>query len=491
VSHPSAAIPMASFVFVTALIAAAAAVQIGLVPDDTIRLWAHAATAGNGEVPIGRIVAAYPNLPFLTTTLVALIVPDGTPAPALVAASVLALIAGFCYRAFRGAGLPVLVAGAATLLIAFHPMLLRAAIAGPADMFLAAFLFMLAGALYDLRARTSAPEVMAVGLALLALTFSHPMGAAAAFAAVPLLVFVLRPTLVAHSAWNVVVALVFPTLFGIGCFAYVSWVFPGAGWSFIAAPTESLSSWSAGIARVLDDRLTGFLAIDATFVIGAALALSAPLAVVASAWVYRRRPLVAPAMVFAATMIAAAAITVTTGLFGDPTAISVAAPALAAIVIIRIPLARERLATVIALLVMGWIGGAASLALLDQANVARALAGRDPARLDALAAGGASIGRDGVLVDTDNAPPFLLCSGRARGVFDPSNEQFALAMLFSRLETPFVAVPDPRSVTGANDRLNRAFPSLFRQGAPGYRLVYQNDTWRLFASIRASDVYKD
>ena len=53
-------------------------------------------------------------------------------------------------------------------------------------------------------------EVMAVGLALLGLAFSHPIGAAIAFAAMPFLVFAVRPALVANSALNVVVALVFP-----------------------------------------------------------------------------------------------------------------------------------------------------------------------------------------------------------------------------------------------------------------------------------------
>ena len=40
-------------------------------------------------------------------------------------------------------------------------------------------------------------------------------------------------------------------------FAYVSWVFPGDGWSFFAAPTQSLSLWTAAIARVFGNGLFG------------------------------------------------------------------------------------------------------------------------------------------------------------------------------------------------------------------------------------------
>ena len=97
---------------------AAIAVRNGLVADDTVRLWAGASTAADGQVPIGRIVAGYPTLPFLATTLVAWIAPDGTPAPALVAAALYSIMAAFCFGAFRRAGLPYVAAVIVTLLIA-------------------------------------------------------------------------------------------------------------------------------------------------------------------------------------------------------------------------------------------------------------------------------------------------------------------------------------------------------------------------------------
>jgi len=52
--------------------------------------------------------------------------------------------------------------------------------------------------------------------------------------------------------------------------------------------------------------------------------------------------------------------------------------------------------------------------------------------------------------------------------------------LMSHLSAPFVAVPDPQSNVGARDQLNKAFPQLFQHGLPGYHLVYQNASWRLF-----------
>jgi len=487
ISRTLAAAPVASLAFVAMLALAAIAVRNGLVADDTLQLWAGASTAADGQVPIGRIVAGYPTLPFLTTTLVAWIAPDGTPAPALVAATLYSLMVAFCFAAFRKAGLSYVATAIVTLFIALHPALLRAVTAGPADMFLAILLLLFCLALYDLCARSGTSEVMGVGLTLMALAFAHPVGAAFAFAAMPFLAFAVRPALVASSALNVVIALIFPTLFMVGAFIYVSWVFPGDGWSFFAAPAQSLSLWTAAVARMFGNGLTGSSPIDASLVMSTALVAGAPVALAMLTQVYRRRPLVMPAAVFVASAIAATAICVASGFFGDPTAIAVAAPVLAATVVIRIPLARERIVIVTVLLIIGWLGGFLSLALVDPITLNRLHAAFEPVaseRLDAIAAGGASIGHDGMLADTDNAPALMLGRGRAQGILGPQSESFALAMLFARVETAFIAVPDPQSTTGVNDRLNKAFPSLFRDGLPGYRVIYQNNTWRLFERLK-------
>jgi hypothetical protein len=482
-----AAAPFAAAAFLAVLVLAAFAVRYGLITDDALRLWAGARTAADGQVPIGRVVAAYPTLPFISTTLVAWLAPASAPAPELVAAALLAVVTASCFVSFRRAGLPAVAAGFAAMLIALHPVLLRAVVAGPGDMFLAAFLLMLCLALYDLRARGGTAEVMTVGVALMALTFSHPMGAVFTFAMVPFLAFAVRPVLVANSALNVLIALVFPTLFALASFAYLAWIFPGDGWTFFAAPAESLSMWTAAVSRLFGGALSSLPMLEATVAMVMALVVGAPVVWVILAMVWRRRPLVVPVLVVVAAAILATAISVLTGFFGDPIALVVAAPVLAAGVVSRVPAARERLALVIGLLILGWLGGLISLALVDPLLLNRVQTAFVPAaseRTDALTAGGATVGRNGVLVDVNNAPAFVLGRGSAAGILGPQSEAFALALLFDRFDSPFVAVPDPQSRTGARDRLDIAFPSLFRDGAPGYRLIYQNNTWRLFAKAK-------
>ena len=485
--------PFAASVFLVALLISAAAIRHGLVGDDALRLWAGASLAADGQVPVGRIVAGYPTLPFLSSSLIAWLAPGGTPAPALVSAGLLAIIAAFCCGSLRRAGFSAVASCAFTASIVFHPALLRALIVGPADICFAGFLLMLCLALYDLRARSGTSEVMAVGLSLMGLAFSHPAGAAVAFAAIPFLAFAVQPTLVANSAMNIVIALVFPTLFAIVAFSYISWIFPGDGWTFLAAPTESLSLWAAAETHLLGNGMTNLLVVEAALAMAAAIAVGAPVAIAAGALIYRRRPLVIPPLVLLAAALAATVLSLVSGLFGDPAPIVVAAPVLAAAALLRVPPLRERGSRIAMLLAVGWLCGFVGIALIDPVAVNRleAVIERNGGeRGDALAAGGISAPRNGVLADIDNAPAFLLGRGSARGIFGPQSEAFTLAMLFARIDTPFVAVPDPQSRVGASDRLNKAFPALFHDGLPGYRVVYQNSTWRLFEKIKETGEFK-
>jgi membrane protein XagC len=480
-----ASAPIGLLVFASILTMAALAVRGGLMADDAVMLWAGAITAGDGGMSIGQITAAYPTIPFLASTLIELVTANGAPAPELLAAGIGGLLACAWYLSLRAVGLSLLAAGVTTLLLIFHPGLLWPAVTGPSEILLVVFLYLLGGALYDLRARSGVSEVMAVGLALVGLAFSHPMGAAIAFAATPFLIFVVRPALVANSAINVVLTLVFPTVFSAAAFAYVSWVFPGSGWSFLIAPAEGISTWTASFTRGVGGAITGVIALDAGIAFAFAFVLSAPAVVVAMIWVFRRRPLVVPALVLFATTVAAVVVAVATGLFGDPVAVTAVPPVLAAIVMMRVPDVRTRLGVVLPLLAIGWIGGAIAFAVVDrriaaQVGAVLARASADPARTDALDLGGAIIAHDGVLVDSVNAPAVVVGRGSATGLITPPDENFGLAILLSTISTPFVAVPDPQSNVGAQDRLNKAFPQLYQRGPPGYRLVYHNANWRLF-----------
>jgi hypothetical protein len=489
VSRIARALPVALLVFAAVLVLSSAAMRAGVLFDDAVTLWAGVITAGDGEISLGRIVAAYPTIPFLATTLVQFLAPAATPTPALLAALLLGLLAGALLLALRDAGTGMLAAAIATTLIVLHPANLRAALAGPADVFLMVFLMLLAKGLYDLRTKSTASDVMTVGLALLGLSFSHPMGAAITVASVPFLALAVRPAMAANSGLSLIVALIFPSVFSVGAFIYVSWVFPGSGWSFLTAPSASLVAWMAELPRGSSLQITGLPTVDAGVLTVFAIVLDAPAALAALLLIRRRRPLLMPASAFGAAAVAAVMMAVATGAFGGPAAIAVAAPVFAATIMIRIPEARDRMALMLVLLTVGWIGGGLAVLMLDPRLAAqlREVAGEasDRDRIEALNLGHATAGREGVLVDTANAPAVVLGRGHAHGLLAPHGETFELTRLFARIDAPYVAVPDPQSTAGAQDQLNKAFPKLYRNGGPGYRLVYQNSRWRLFERVAA------
>ena len=113
--------------------------RAGLVPDDAVTLWAGAITAGDGEMPIGRIVAAYPTIPFLATRCWNASRRRHADAGPAGVASWSRSLAGLWF-----ACVPPRRAAARwqrwlrRFSCVLHPALLRAAIAGPAEMFLAA-----------------------------------------------------------------------------------------------------------------------------------------------------------------------------------------------------------------------------------------------------------------------------------------------------------------------------------------------------------------
>lgn len=477
-----AAALIAGPVFIAMLAAAAVAVRFGLVSDDALRLWANAIVAGNGRMGIDRLVSAYPPIPFFLTAAFAVVPPIAPLAPALTAAGLAGGLAGRWFFAFRAAGLPFLIVVFATALLIFHPTLMEAAVADPAALCLAVFLYLFGTALYDLRRRTGVPEVMRTGFALFGLAFSHPMGAAVAISSVPFLAFAVQPQRLASDALNVVLALVFPTLFATGAFLYVGWAFSVSGWSLFATPVESQADWLAGMRSLNLQSLPMLAGVTAMAI---ALCLSAPLVPVTVSWITGRRPLTAPALVYLASVLTAAALAAGSGFFGDPAPLALAAPVLAAVLLARVQALRDHLLIALPLILIGWIGGMVAIVVVDPRHIDQAVSvlerQADRERRDALALGGATIGRNGVLVDTANAPAVIVGRGTAHGLFIRSDETFELATMLARLNAPFVAVPNPRTPLGMQDRLNHAFPQLFATGPPGYQLAYRNESWRLFA----------
>ncbi len=361
-------------------------------------------------MPLGRIVAAYPTLPFLATTLLEFITPAGY-AHAGHPDGMRARASGRLWLvAFRRLGLPLSARPLIILLLALHPAVLRAAIAGPAEMMLAVFLFLLGDALLCFArpqrgARSDGGRAVAARSCLLASD-----GGGARLRGDP----AVRIRRAARNAGRARYSIrsspcYFRPSSALRRFSYMSWVFPGSGWSFLVAPAEGYRQLGArGFSLPVRPRVDR-LARRSTPASPWSSCCCSP-----RPWCRWRigLGLAAPAAGRSCTgdydddRVAAAGIAVLTGLFGDPAALAVMPPMLAALVIIRLPLVRERLAVVLPLLVLGWFGGLAGLVHLS-IRAARSTWGSrsraasvDVERLAAINLGNATVGHDGVLVDT-------------------------------------------------------------------------------------------
>src|SRR5262249_58174871 len=138
----------------------------------------------------------------------------------------------------------------------------------------------------------------------------------------------------------------------------------------------------------------------------------------------------------------AAMMTVSTGLLGNPASVGVAAPILALLVIVRIPELGRWPARLIALLIVGWIGGFLGTLTIDP-GAGLAAAGADPRiratdRADAFRLGAATKELDEVMVDSEHAPMVIIGRERVHGLIAPLSDSYALSMLRARVDAPYV-----------------------------------------------------
>ena len=431
-------------------------------PDGRRRLAAvgGASTAADGGMPIGRIVAAYPTLPFLPTTL------DRVAGAGRYAGAGL----GGGRRSLAHACARVVSCRCATAacrlappprqrcLLAFHPALLRAVIAGPAEMFLAAFLLMICRALYDLRARSGTSEVMAVGLALVALAFSHPMGAAFAFAAVPFLVFAVRPALVANSAVQCAsLRWFFRPSSRSPLSATCRGFFPAPVGAFWSRRPKACRSGPRRSSRGFGGRLTGCDRARCRADVRLRSCSARRSAGRHHARVVRRRPLVVPAARLRRRVHRGGGLCRGDRHVRRSGGLAVAPAVLAALVVTRVPDVRRPVAALLPLLRAGW-SAVPSVSRSSTRGWPRASPMPSPSSSRARLRPAQTIRWKGRPRSTPaarppattaswwksiNAPAFVLGRGRARGIISAADERSTLAILTRRVRYAVRRRPGP------------------------------------------------
>ena len=453
-------------------------VVTGSMSENVLALQGKAILASEGRLGLSEFVtAAHPLLPLLITTAVQWAAGwSGMPACAIATAALAAGLAGYWSCRIEQAGY-----GAGwiwiTPLIIFHPFFLMAAVHGLSEVLLVLFIYALASSLYGLRSRCRARDALGAGISLAIIPFCHPAGLAITAVALPLSIFAAPPRHLLRSVTGIALILAFPMVFALGAFGVLGLMFGEAGRSlFIPIMDEQLLA-----ADVLPQSIS-LLQWPAWFVSAAlAIVLALPAIPFLMASVRRRPLLLMPGIIVAASAPLACAIAVDLGLrmtiAGALTPFVGLLPAMLVHGTER-PVLRVPLATALA---AGFAGATLLTAGTLLPMLANTPSGSRIRDTDALSTGQALAKLDDVLIDANASLQLIAIRGTARGLWTAPDPPFRLSLMRERLDASHVVVSNPDVPRREADALSRTFRDLYANGAPGFALVHDTHTWRIYA----------
>ena len=427
----------------------------------------------SAKIDTAQIISAYPPITYLTM----LSLQKVTGLQGLAAARLLtALLAGALGAAWMASLLRArykpLRAVVFVALLVLNPLFLRAVAGGPEFMLVLWGTWLLAANAFTLRATGGVNALILFSAALVILMFSMLLGAVFALAAMPFLLLAVPADIKGRSHVSAYMVLLFPVWFSLVSFAFVNWLLLHDALAFIPARLYEVSLRSDGIWQKA--------------AMAAALGvISAPILAGLIARTRTRRLVRAPALGLAATLPLAGALAILVGATESIAAPLAPAIALSAAVAARWPLEVGRSRRVAVLLFAGLLGGCISL-FLDRSNAQflDALLGTTrPAERQTGAGqlGHFLAGRSGVLFDAVTYPAVVAARGSAEGLITSADDIFSLSLLRKRIEPAAVSVAVAAPDLARNaDAISRVFPDLYSAGVPGFRLVYDQDGWRVW-----------
>jgi hypothetical protein len=462
-------------IFATLSVLAATAIValhvMGRAQDALAPLSGQAILAVEQRALVQDILAFYPPLPLLVTLPFGFLSGFGVQ-PAIAAVVMLAGIWGTTlYYCFRGEAARPAVAFLIACSLALNPLLLSALVAGPGAMLLIIGVTMLGFGLFGMSGEAAAPDAIMCAVALCLIAFAHPFGLFVVLASLPGLALTAPPALLSRTPHNLFLILLFPVGFGLLSFAYVRWTLGSDAFAYI----------HAAIGPVQPDELAEPVrpAVLVSLAL-AAFAIATPVVVAFLYWGRKRAFQLWPVAALITTALLAAGLQVIARNQADvPLTLSICLPIAA---LCSLEAVKERPHAVLFLLLIGWVGALLLVTALPQgfthASPRRAVASAEQDQTVILKRKLCSL--KGVLVDTRAHPQLAQLCGTAQGFVSAGEADFDIQIQSRRLTSEFVLAAAPY-VTSKFDLVAHTFPDLYRHGAPGYRLIYDEGGWRLYS----------
>lgn len=450
---------------------------LGLWSDSTTELAGRAALSAAGKSDPTTLLASYPPLPYVLLLLGDLLGrPLGLDPVALIDALLLGGLTARYGRSLSNGGARPRTVIALLLLLALHPLAITAVAHGPQALLLVWGCWILGRGMMDTRTITGINDTIALTLALPMLAMTSAQGAAIAIGSLPFLILAVPRDLSERHYFGTYVVLLFPLVFSVLCLFALSAILLHTPLSVViwdayhVVQTDARHRW---IAVALAPVTTAGVAVIAVML---ACARAAPRALRESA-----------AAALASLMLASALVTAS-GIADHAGEVLQPALGLALAVSTRWPVARMAQAgrgLLVGALISGLVWFGANLQA--EGPIMRVVTGHRGAMSADQALGRYLAGRQDVMIDALAHPAVVAERGGAEGLLTDRSPVFGVSVIAHRVLAPMVAVRAHRPGE-SDDAISRSLPRLFADGAPGYRLTFDQGGWRVWARRDRSEI---
>lgn len=458
----------------------------GFMSRENIDLMGYAISTLDGVTTLRDFLLTFPSLPYLLSLLtLSLTQASLVPAPNLACAFILACLTCAWLQGFIQAGYRWPTAMALVALLICNPVFISEITRGLSAVILAFASWFVATMAFRLRARGNVVDLMGYSFGLALLALSHPLGILLSLSLAAFTIVFLGPQDNKYSNFGAHLTVLFPLLLVLGGAIYVSWLFTGDPRYLFHGLSLQLDELTIAQVQLPFESL---LHLDKLTTIPLHLILvliNAPVLIIGLSLLRRRLPRYLPLLALTICVPLASALSLAFAIPSQPLLSVAALLGFAAASLAVLPIQDNRSLLATGLATLGLVGGLLTFVFVpDPENNAwlSALQGEEQVQDEPadLTLGRALIGRNDVLIDTRAAPALLAGRRSARGLLTPHDPKFEIVRMTKTLDTQFVAVRYADIGRRDGDAVHEIFPYLYKNGMPGYALVYDKSGWRVY-----------
>ncbi len=454
-----------------------------------MRRWAQVLGVLDADgLRIENLGLIYPHLPYYL--LMPFYYVPGLRAPAapyLVSALLTALLLVLWYRRLLPAGFTRRQRLVLLVLVTIQPALLWSGTNGGQAALSVLLFYLLYRSCLRMIYEQDVRSFIALGIVLGVYFFADAVTFFLFIALLPLITLIAPRRILMESPLSVYVIVTTPLAVAVGSWIYLNWIFHGDALGFLSDPR---SGWLGGWSEAPGSAWLRTYGGDWLRPIGAGLVLMAasfPAVIFLLLSASRYGPHLRAALVLFLHPVIAMGFATERFYLVSPMEILVLILGGIMAELTQVKAGHHKaFPTLAAFLLVGALSGWMVFAASDEPGAGRWLGALRGQTQAPAAAGDLALGRWlaasrlTTLLDDRTGYRVIIARGDARDLALPFSDTFKLQLRRGHPDVPQIAVPDPSSRRGREDRINQRFPRLYAHGLPGYRRVYDRDGWRVY-----------